>query len=180
MVHNCTCSICIIGIAMANSTKIIKTYMPSARLVLPSTAFVSLQSLLPKIPSCTSYLPTVLCPCMLVETNGEEGRRCKAKTKEGLGHRSRKDHSSCSSGVSGWDVWYPFFFVEQSKLHNMCPELKRASLVGMMLYVYLLAPQDPFSIYRYYCTKARSSSQLSSGKGGLHPGQVCQFIAGPH
>lgn len=38
----------------------------------------------------------------------------------------------------------------------MCPELKRASLVGMiLLYVYLLAPQDPFSIYRYYCTKAR-------------------------
>lgn len=114
MVHNCTCSICIIAIAMANSTKIIKTYMPSARLVLPSTTFVSLQSLLPKIPSCTSYLPTVLCPCMLVETNGEEGRRCKAKTKEGLGHRSRKDHSSCSSGVSGWDVWYPFFLRKAS------------------------------------------------------------------
>lgn len=49
------------------------------------------------------------------------------------------------------------FFFEKGKLHNMCSELKRASLVGMMLlYVFLLAPQDPFSIYRYYYTKGRS------------------------
>lgn len=82
---------------------------------------------------------------MLVETNSQEKRRRKAETEEGLGHRSREDHSSCSSGVSGWDVWYPFFV--KRTLDDLCSELKRASFFGMvLLYGFLCAPQDLFSI----------------------------------
>lgn len=99
--------------------------------------YVSLLShpLLPKIPSFTSCLPTELCLCVLVEANGEEKRRRQAKTKEGLGHCAWKDHSSCSSGVSGWDVWYPLL-EKKNELHNTCLQLKWAPLFQMMCWMH--------------------------------------------
>lgn len=163
MLHNCTSAIGIIVIAMANLTWTTKTYMPSTRLlrchvrVCPKPLH-----LLPIYP--TSWL------CVPVEANGEEKRRRQAKTKEGLGHRPWKDHSPCSSGVSGWDVWYPF--LEKSELHNTCLQLKWAPLFLMIMF----SRSGLFSYFLLYlhlgvAAVCWSWSKLS-GEGRWHLGQV--------
>lgn len=129
--------------------------MPSALLVLESTTFVSLQAhaRLPESPSFTSCLLTVLCPCMPVETNGEEKRRRNAKTKEGLGHCSWKDHSSCSSGVSGWDVWYPFSETSEFQSVLITTSATLWDEVGICIFI---SPSGSFlSNSRDSCTQGR-------------------------